>query len=99
MINQYLSHEGFQYLLVPIIFVTAFFINRTRKSNHQLEDRLTKKFYFGYEEILPQLTKEDINLLQQTFKNTLSNCQVPKVPEQKRVQRKHKSVCFCHDAK
>ncbi|CAD8051037.1 unnamed protein product [Paramecium primaurelia] len=64
-----------------------------------LQERMKKKIMFGYAELIKTMSHEDLQILQQTYENTIKNAQSIKVSGTKvEKQQKHsKKVIFVDD--
>ncbi|CAD8063110.1 unnamed protein product [Paramecium sonneborni] len=57
-----------------------------------LHERMKKKLFFGYAELIHTMSNEDLKVLQQTYENTVKNAQSIKVQGVKKVKNLSKSL-------
>ncbi|CAD8057035.1 unnamed protein product [Paramecium primaurelia] len=57
-----------------------------------LHERMKKKLFFGYAELINTMSNEDLKVLQQTYENTIKNAQSIKVQGVKKVKNLSKRL-------
>ncbi|CAD8067014.1 unnamed protein product [Paramecium sonneborni] len=86
-------------LIAPLFLLIGIyklcFQNKFRNRRDQfgsLHERMKKKLFFGYAELIHTMSNEDLKILQQTFENTIKNAQTIKIKSFKKVKNLSKNL-------
>ncbi|CAD8063858.1 unnamed protein product [Paramecium sonneborni] len=93
-------------LIIPMLILigickVCFFKKQGNRRDQfgSLQERMKKKIVFGYAELMQTMSQEDLQILQQTYENTIKNAQSIEIQGGKvqRQQKSSKKVIFIDD--